>query len=117
MNSSNFKDRFSLDYLSPDSNLPRNAEQSRTQYAPPRMPQGIEAVLDSLGGQLLSNLKAAPNQTGNLLGLAKATSVRLEALFPVVQHLASKGLIELVCEDPSGNDTYRVTPAGENAKL
>jgi hypothetical protein len=81
------------------------------------MPQGIEAVLDSLGGQLLSNLKAAPNQTSNLLVLAKASSVRLDALFPVIQHLTSKGLIERVFEDPSGNDTYRVTPAGETAKL
>lgn len=117
MNSSNFKDRFSLDYLSPDPNLPRNAEQADVQYAPPRMPQGIEAVLDSLGRQLLSNLKKAPNQTSNLLGLAIATSVRLDALFPVIQHLASKGLVELVSEDPSGNDTYRITPAGATAKL
>ena len=116
MNPSNFKDRFSLDYLSPDSSSSRNAKQP-AQYAPPKMPQGIEAVLDSLGGQLLSNLKAAPNQTSNLLDLAKATSIRLDALFPVVQHLAGKGLIEPVSEDPSGNDTYRVTPAGETAKL
>jgi hypothetical protein len=117
MNSSNFKDRFSLDYLSPDSNTPRNLEQPTARYAPPRTPQGIEAVLDSLGGQLLSNLKVAPSQTSNLWDLAKASSVRLDALFPVIQHLASKGLIELVFEDPSGNDTYRITPAGETAKL
>jgi hypothetical protein len=117
MNSSNFKDRFSLDFLSPDPSAPRTTEPPTAPYDLSKMPQGIEAVLDSLGGNLLSKLKAAPNKTSNLLGLAIATPVRLDALFAVMQHLASKGLVERVVEDPSGNDTYRVTPSGETAKL
>lgn len=109
MNPSSFKDRFSLDFLSPHSGNSGNAAQNLNSL----FPQGIDAAVDAVGGQLLSNMKAAPGQTIELVDLAKASSTRLDVVFPVVQHLASKGLVERILEDPSGNDTYRVTPAGE----
>lgn len=111
MNQSSFKDRFSLDFLTP-SDAPSSQRPSDTQ-----LPRGLEAVLDSYSGQLLSTMKAAPDQTIDLLELAKTSSTRLETVLPVVQHLANKGLIERVREDPSGNDTYKVTPAGQDAKI
>ena len=72
----------------------------------------MEAALDSIGNQVLSKLAVMPGQTSNLLNLASAISMRFEVLLPVVQHLASKGLIERTIEDPSGNDTYQLTQAG-----
>lgn len=112
MNASSFRDRFGLDFLGPDS-----GSSGGGRPIVPKTPPGMEAVLDSYGDQLLSTLKAAPNQTSNLLDIAKASSTRLDVLFPVVQHLASKGLVERVLEDSSGIDTYRLTPAGARGGL
>jgi hypothetical protein len=100
MNSSSFKDRFSLDFLDPQAaNKPSDAP----------LPIGMEAALNAYGNQVIASLKTLPDQTSDLLGLAKLTGTRMETLLPVIQYLMSKRLLERVAEDPQGNDTYKVT--------
>lgn len=99
----NFKERFSLDFLDPST----GSKSSEAQ-----LPVGMESVLNAYGNQILANIKAAPNQTSDLFGLARMSSARIENILPVVQYLAGKGLLERVIEDPLGNDTYRATAAG-----
>jgi hypothetical protein len=120
----NFKDRFGLDFLGPArppeaSKLGGNVSGVSGNVSGPdtQLPLGMEAVLKSLGGQILTAMKAQPDQTSDLLGMAKLISMRLEAVLPIVQYLAENGLIERVVEDPTGNDTYKITLAGQKAKL
>jgi hypothetical protein len=90
------------------SNLPGNVIPSASVG---QLPSSVEAVLQSIGWQVLSTIKATFGQTSTLLDLAKASSMRLEAMLPIIQYLTQEGLLERVLEDPAGNDTYRVTPA------
>lgn len=118
MSVSPFKERFSLAWLAP-SDAPAVANSAYSSSRPAAasaipvnpLPLGMEAALDLIGNQVLAKLAAMPGQTSNLLNLASASSMRFDALLPVVQHLASKGFIERMVEDPSGNDTYKATQA------
>jgi len=120
MSVSPFKERFSLAWLSPpvpsaDENpIPPGAHPDAS---PPstvnQVPAGWDAVLNSIGNQVLATLSAIPGKTSTLLNLASASNMRLEALLPVIQYLAGKGLVERVVEDPSGNDTYKVPQADQ----
>jgi hypothetical protein len=119
MEQSSFKDRFSLGFLSP-SEAPPNASPNSfntptsSSFAGGSLPLGLDAVLNSVGTQILSIMRANPGQPISLLNLASASSMRLEAVLPIVQYLAGKGLIQRVVEDPSGNDLYQLTRAGLN---
>jgi hypothetical protein len=110
MRESSFKDRFSLDYLGEQSNAQPTSKSNDTP-----LPPGLEAVLDSVGFQLMSAMQSASDQSSKVLELAQATSTRLDTVMPVLQYLANKGLIERVQQDPTGNDTYRLTLAGANS--
>jgi hypothetical protein len=115
---SQFKERFSLGWLAPSDeqssiNPPSSSRAPASSSAAP-LPPGIEAVLNSVGSQVLTNLKAQPEQQSTLLKLASATSLRFEALLPVMQYLGGKGFVERAIEDPTGNDTYKITAAGLN---
>jgi len=107
-----YKERFSLSWLTPveapPAAIPAPPRPQPTASSASPLPPGMEAALDSIGNQVLSKLAVMPGQTSNLLNLASAISMRFEVLLPVVQHLASKGLIERTIEDPSGNDTYQL---------
>ena len=125
MEQSSFKDRFSLGFLTsaapqpvapppapaapeaPNPNGNRGASLTGSS-----LPFGIEAVLSSIGNQVLLKMKDMPNQSGNLLSVASISNMRFEAILPIVQFLASKGLVERTYIDPSGNDIYTVTPSG-----
>lgn len=107
MSVSPFKDRFSLSWLASPSETTQPNPNS-----PEQLPPGAEAVFSSVGNQVLSSLHAQPGNTSTLLNLASASSMRLEALLPVIQYLVSKGWVERVAEDPSGNDSYTITQAG-----
>lgn len=111
-----YKERFSLAWLTP-SEAPADANPAQQPNPAPAptanpVPLGAEAVFNSIGNQVLAILGGLPEST--LLNLASASNMRLEALLPVIQYLATKGLVERVHEDPSGNDTYKVTQAGLN---
>jgi hypothetical protein len=112
MDVQNFKDRFSLDYLSPAPAASSSAKPRETQVT-----SDVDAVVKSYGNLILNMMKTLPNQSSDLLGLAKLGSTRFETLLPVVQHLSDEGLLERVVNDPSGNDTYKVTYAGQNLDL
>jgi hypothetical protein len=116
---SQFKERFSLGWLAPSDeqssvNPPSSSRAPASSSAAAPLPPGIEAVLNSVGSQVLLNLKAQPEQQSTLLKLASATSLRFEALLPVMQYLGGKGYVERAIEDPTGNDTYKITTAGLN---
>lgn len=111
MNSSSFKDRFNLDYLvtGPNANAPSPPGNSTPNVS--QVPIGLEPVLDSYGTQLISAMNQMPGNTTTLWDLARTASMRLDVILPVVQYLLSKGSIERVNEDPSGNDTYKLVNA------
>ena len=100
MNAPSFKDRFSLDFLTPDAPQTSNA-------APTTVPQNIEVVFASVGERLLGVLRDMPDQSTSVLNLAAASGMRFEAIQPVVQYLESRGLATRTMIDPSGNDIYK----------
>ena len=112
MNSSSFKDRFNLDYLvtGPNANDPSPASSSSTPTVT-QVPIGLQPVLESYGNQLIAAMNGVPGNTTTLWDLARLASMRLDVILPVVQYLVSKGAIERVNEDPSGNDTYKLVNA------
>jgi hypothetical protein len=111
MTVSPFKDRFSLSWLATSSEATSPSPTSSNAAAEQLNPQ-VEAVFSLVGNQVLSILQKLPDQKDTLLNIASASSVRLDALLPVMQYLLSKGAVERVVEDPSGNDTYKISPSG-----
>jgi len=118
MSVSPFKERFSLGWLAPsdeekETSLPSSVSSpspARPGTANP-VPAAVDAVFSSIGSQILATLNRMPQQESTLLDLASASSLRFEALLPIMQYLASRGLVKRVREDPAGNDTYRATGA------
>jgi len=123
MNPSSFKDRFSLGFLTSSQSDSQPSAPGSSESQNPltsnnnQLPVGMEAVLSSISIQVLSGIRNTAGQPITLLDLARESSMRLEAIMPIVQYLANKGLIERVLEDPSGNDSYKVTPAGQDPHL
>jgi hypothetical protein len=124
MGVSPYKERFSLAWLAPPDASPGADPASSSDRPAPAapaaanpLPPGLETVMSSIGDQVLSKLRAMPSQTSTLLNLASASSLRLEALLPITQFLVGMGLIERVQEDPTGNDTYKVTSAGSSPQV
>ena len=112
MDAQSFKDRFGLDFLA--SNLNGSVDSENGSQPTPRsgattlLSTSMEAVLASYSALVLNAMKAADEQTVSLFSLAQSTSTRFEGLVQIMQYLVDKGQIELVREDPSGNDVYRV---------
>ena len=127
MTQSSFKDRFSLDYLTPPSNLSNSGgttssstfvgNSASNSFSGNQLPPGMEAVLRSIGVQVLATIQSASQQKSTLLEISQARSMRLEAILPVLEYLSGQGLVERVVADPSGNDTYQLTPAGRESQL
>ena len=117
MEQSSFKDRFSLGFLSPpeappEASSPMPNPQTTSPFASNTLPWGMDAVVNSVSAQILATMRTVPDQPISLLNLASASSMRLEAILPIIQYLAGKGLVQRVLEEPSGNDLYRLTPSG-----
>ena len=100
-----YKERFGLDFLLDK----RQATTQRGETLPP----GLEDALLAYGGKVVIALKSAPDQKRSVFQLLDDTSTRIDTLLPVLNHLTSKGYIARVAEDPRGNDTYKLTDAGQ----
>ncbi len=101
-----YKERFGLDFL-----LTKQAPNAPASAAP--LPPGLEDALLAYGGKVVIALKSAQDQKRSVFQLLDDTSTRIDTLLPVLNHLASKGYIARVAEDPRGNDTYKLTDAGQ----
>jgi hypothetical protein len=108
-----FKNRFGFEWLKGEE-MKRPAEgrtdQSRTQGS---LPSAIEDTLIAYGRPLLEALKQRPGHTSQAIELATALKVRFDIVISVLDYLARKGYLERVGEDPIGNDTVKLTPAGD----
>jgi hypothetical protein len=113
----NFKERFGLDYLSrgldeqPPS--PAGAAAAPAQPPQPTLPPGLDDALIAYGSRILSYFKNSPNQSLKVFDLAQSAGIRVETLLPVLNYMASKGMVARVAEDPVGNDTYQLGAAGQ----
>jgi len=101
-----YKERFGLDFL-------LNKKQSSNQRGPEPLPPGLEDALLAYGGRVVNALKGATQQQRTLFELLDETGTRIDTLLPVVNHLVSKGYITRVAQDPKGNDTFKLTDAGQ----
>ena len=101
-----FKDRFGLDFLI-------EKKQATSQRNTTPLPPGLEDALLAYGGKVVTVLKNSPGQQRSLFELVDATGTRIDTLLPVVNHLESKGYIARVATDARGNDTFKLTDAGE----
>jgi hypothetical protein len=100
-----YKERFGLDFL-------LDKKQATTPQAQP-LPPGLEDALLAYGGKVVNALKSAQDQKRSVFQLLDDTSTRIDTLLPVLNHLAAKGYIARVAEDPRGNDTYKLTDVGQ----
>ena len=100
-----YKERFGLDFLL--------KKQSTGQRSDDNLPPGLEDALLAYGGKVLNALKNAPEQKRSLFELIDDTASRIDTLLPVVTYLMSKGYIVRVAEDSKGNDTFKLTDAGQ----
>ena len=106
--SSDFKDRFSLDYLISGSNAPS------TQTGDKFIPKGTQEAIITYAGKVLAALNRSPNSKACLFDLAKMLSERVDTLSPVLNFLAQNGYVERK-EDPVGNDLFALTESGKSA--
>jgi|SRR5579863_5382957 len=109
-----FQEQFGLDWV--QSDVSRTAKPATSPLPPqgtPDLPPGLEDAILAYSSKVMSVMRSAPAEGIRLLDLAEKSSIRMESLLPVMRYLTVKSLAERVVEDKSGNDTYRLTPLGQ----
>jgi len=106
-----FKNRFGFEWLKGEETkrpVEAQVEQRRTP-----LPPAIEETLIAYSRPVLEALKQSPEHTNQALELAKIVKARFDVIISVLDYLATKGYLERVSEDRVGNDTVRLTGAGD----
>src|ERR1700685_485545 len=106
--SSDFKQRFGLDYLT--SNKTAN-DAPKSDENP--FPKGLQDAVFTYGIKVMAALNRAPNQTMRLFELAGTLAQRVDTLLPVMSYLSNSGYVERQ-EDPVGNDAFKLTDSGKS---
>jgi hypothetical protein len=101
---SDFKQRFSLDFLTTKPNTP-------VVNAPPLLKGSQDAVI-TYSGKVLAALSRSSNQKMQLFDLAKQLSERVDTLLPVMSFLTASGYLTRQ-EDTTGNDEFQLTDSGK----
>jgi hypothetical protein len=105
-----FKNRFGFEWLKDEEGKPNPRV---APAAPPPLPAGMEEALLAYSRPILETLKRSPGATNEAFEVAKQVKARFDVIIRVLDYLAGKGYLERVAEDPQGNDTVRLTGAGE----
>jgi hypothetical protein len=71
-------------------------------------------ALATVGQEVLTILKRAPNQTANVHFLIDTTGIDLETLLGILETLKKSGLIQYTSRDKFGNHQVQLVPTEEN---
>ena len=102
---SKFQEQFGLGW--------KQATNTTPPQNSPDLPPGLQDAILAYSSKVMSVMKSAPPEGIRMFDLAEQSSIRMDALLPVMRYLAEKGLAERVVEDKVGNDSYRLTPMGQ----
>jgi len=101
---SDLRDKLSVDFL---KRAPRRTKGVSVEQMAP-----VSDALMLYGIKILSALAAEPAAPRRVLDLAKQVEVPLQDMFPVVDHLVSRGYVRITGEDKLGDHEIELTEAG-----
>jgi hypothetical protein len=113
---SRFQEQFGLGWKQETSSTSpqRSDYQPDDQPSTSNLPPGLQDAILAYSSKVMSVMKSAPQTGVRVFDLAEQSSIRMETLLPVMHYLTEKGFAERVAvDDKVGNDTYRLTPLGQ----